>query len=150
MLFHNPMQPRFRIITAILTINLLVAQVGLNVFLIHCCCSKTIEYSFFPKTDPCLNGSSAQQCSATPKKTCHSKTGNAPCSRQIIEYKTLDLNAEGPAGAKLLALNTPVLIDHFQENLELQCSVRFASGNFEYPWKLSGTEIIDLHCTRLC
>ncbi|MBK8955376.1 MAG: hypothetical protein IPM34_07455 [Saprospiraceae bacterium] len=97
----------YRILTLLLSFHVLVAQIGLSVFMLYCCCSKNIEYSFIPKEDRCVKTHPAKSCHLKDNK-CKKEHGKAaPCENQIVEYKSLDFDAEKPSQKKSADFTTP-------------------------------------------
>lgn len=144
------MQSKYRLFTAILSLHLLVAQLGVNVYLLHCCCNKKVEYSLIPLSDPCQKNSASLGLCKNSHRTCHSGNSSRPCSNQIVEYKTLDFEAESPFKEKFIILFDVLPIEVYSVKISEKQNFLIPSPDARFPWKINRAEIINKYCSRLC
>ncbi|MFZ1515140.1 MAG: hypothetical protein WAT21_07045 [Saprospiraceae bacterium] len=77
-----------------LIINLVMAQIGFNVFSLSCYCKKEISFSILPKKDECHRPVKLQKgCCSIKKCTNSLNKVNHPCGKNKAEYKTAHILA---------------------------------------------------------
>lgn len=139
-----------KFIISLISFNLLVSQAGLNVYMMYCCCKKSIEYSFLPKEDKCLKSKSNKTC-CSKSSSCSSKgIQNGTCKSHFVTYKSFNSKApvpNTPTQETDLCVSIPIVSSieiRFIKPIKKiinRCSILFV---------LSGTDIILRKCNWLC
>ncbi|MBK9107758.1 MAG: hypothetical protein IPM92_05095 [Saprospiraceae bacterium] len=141
---------QYRILTLILSFHILVAQLGLNVFMLYCCCTKKVEYSFIPKEDQCVKKHPAKSCHTKIKTCTVSHSHKKPCENQLVEYKALDFTAEKPTKEIFSDFSLTLVLN---QNLSL-ANIEFANVSTTHfvsytPYK-TGVQRLIQYCLHLC
>jgi len=85
---------KIKLVLLYLIANLILAQIGFNVFSLSCYCKKEVSFSILPKKDDCHGSNnedkgccSVKKCAAKPHKN------EQPCGKSKTEYKTAHILA---------------------------------------------------------
>lgn len=141
---------QYRILTLLVSFHILVAQLGLNVFMLYCCCTKKVEYSFLPKEDQCVKKHPAKSCHTKSKSCSVSHKHKKPCENQLVEYKALDFTAEKPSKELLTDFSfTSAFIQSFAVANTIVNNVSSAPLVSYTPYK-TGVERLIQYCLHLC
>lgn len=138
------------LLISFLTFSLLSSQLGVNVYLIYCCCSKNLSYSFIPKSNSCKSKSVKKICCT---KTSCSKSfaiNKIPCGNKSIDHLSLNAKAERPSS------NSFSIIDFFElPDSSSWAGIKNLSKNYSQQYFCnsncnSGIQLRKLYCSFTC
>ncbi|MCC6753230.1 MAG: hypothetical protein IT266_04510 [Saprospiraceae bacterium] len=139
-----------KFLVAIVSLNLLVSQFGVNVFALYCCCSRDIAYSLLPQEDACVRHTTEKKCSANGKCCTAHPQPSGPCKNRVVDYLFLDYDAQKPDQDQLPSIDwaelSPDPFFHFFLDTPTRL-LHTKDSHFNIP---SGTNRLLMHCIRRC
>lgn len=140
----------YRVLALLLSFHILVAQLGVNIFMLYCCCTKKVEYSFLPKEDPCEIKHVTKTCHVATKTCTVSHSSHKHCQNHLVDYIALDFEAERPSKIELFSFMPWYFADQTQL-FQLTRPISTLPDNFsEYVPCKTGTDRLIQYCVKRC
>ena len=139
-----------KFLVAIVSLNMLVSQLGVNVFALYCCCSRNIAYSLLPQEDECARRTTAKLCGAAGKCCSAHPLPSGPCKNRVVDYIFLDYDAQKPDQDELPTLDISYLPTVQAFPLPLDIHPRPVHAGFNHLNTSCGANLLLMHCIRRC
>lgn len=134
-----------------LCINLLSSQLGLNIYLLYCCCTKNASYSLVPTVDTCKpSGKKNKSCCTKSASSQSPAFKKLPCSNKSIDFKSLHANAERPFLIDFFALDIINSFDYSIWTAKNKISQKLFKEVEINRYYNSGNQLRKKYCSLTC